>query len=267
LLYLFSQELRAAVEEVLPALSEAGVVVFYLSRDSPTEGVLSLLDKVEAASEDPIPEFYRSGSTVKTPALYIYTSGTTGLPKAAVINQGRLLISSSISTLAGVTCNDVLYIPLPLYHSAGLMIGIRGCIQQGATCVLRNKFSASQFWDDCRKYKVTAFQYIGEILRYLCNTPKKYNDKEHQVRLAVGNGLRLDVWKEFINRFGDIHIYEFYAATEGNALFFNYTRKVGAVGRCNSLLRRMRPFELIKYDVEKDEPIRDAAGNCIRVGR
>ncbi|KAG8541158.1 hypothetical protein GDO81_029596, partial [Engystomops pustulosus] len=71
-------ELRAAVEEVLPALSEAGVVVFYLSRDSPTEGVLSLLDKVEAASEDPIPEFYRSGSTVKTPALYIYTSGTTG---------------------------------------------------------------------------------------------------------------------------------------------------------------------------------------------
>ncbi|XP_075713977.1 long-chain fatty acid transport protein 2-like [Rhinoderma darwinii] len=264
---LAAPELKAAVEEVLPALIEDGVLVFYLSRDSPTEGVQSLLDKVEAASEDPVPESYRSGSTVKTPVLYIYTSGTTGLPKAAVITQGRLLISSSISTLAGVSCNDVLYIPLPLYHSAGLMIGVRGCIQQGATCVLRNKFSASQFWDDCRKYNVTAFQYIGEILRYLCNTPKKNNDKEHHVRIAVGNGLRPDVWKEFTNRFGDIQICEFYAATEGNSFFFNYTGKEGAIGRCNTLLKCMRPFELIKYDVEKDEEIRDAAGHCIRVIR
>ncbi|XP_069837935.1 long-chain fatty acid transport protein 2-like [Dendropsophus ebraccatus] len=262
-----ASELKDAVEEVLPALTDDGVLVFYLSRDSPTEGVESLLDKVEAASESPVPESYRSGSTVKTPALYIYTSGTTGLPKAAVINQGRLLIASSISTISGVTCNDILYIPLPLYHSAGLMIGVRGCIQQGATCVLRTKFSASQFWDDCRKYNVTAFQYIGEIVRYLCNTPKRDNDKEHRVRMAVGNGLRPDVWKEFINRFGDIRIYEFYAATEGNVFFLNHSGKVGSIGRCNGFIRRIRPYELIKYDVEKDEPVRDAAGRCIRVAR
>lgn len=42
----------------------------------------------------------------------------------------------------------------------------------GATVAIRNKFSASQFWDDCRKYDVTIIQYIGEIMRYLCNTPK-----------------------------------------------------------------------------------------------
>ncbi|KAM5172644.1 long-chain fatty acid transport protein 2-like [Mantella aurantiaca] len=260
-------ELRNAVEEVLPALKEKEVLVYYLSRESPTEGVYSLLDKVEAASQEPIPSSFRSGLNVKTPALYIYTSGTTGLPKAAVINQGRLLISSSISTLSGITCKDILYIPLPLYHSAGLMIGIRGCIQHGATCVIRNKFSASQFWDDCRKYNVTAFQYIGEILRYLCNTPKKYNDKDHCVRTAVGNGVRADVWKEFVNRFGSIKMCEFYAATESNCFFFNYTGKIGAAGRSNRFLKTMRPYELIKYDVEKDEPIREASGCCIRVAK
>lgn len=42
----------------------------------------------------------------------------------------------------------------------------------GATCVLRKKFSASQFWNDCRKYNVTVFQYIGELCRYLCKQPK-----------------------------------------------------------------------------------------------
>lgn len=260
-------ELRSAVEDLLPALSEQEVLVFYLSRESPTAGVYSLLDKVEAASQEPVPISFRSGHNAKTPALYIYTSGTTGLPKAAVINQGRLLISSSISTLSGITCKDTVYIPLPLYHSAGLMIGVRGCIQYGATCVIRNKFSASQFWDDCRKYNVTAFQYIGEILRYLCNTPKKDNDKDHCVRIAVGNGVRADVWKEFTNRFGPIKMYEFYAATEGNGFFFNYTGKIGAAGRSNRFLKAMRPYEIIKYDVEKDEPVRDASGRCVRVAK
>lgn len=53
----------------------------------------------------------------------------------------------------------------------------------------------------------------------------------------MGNGVRADVWKEFINRFGPIKMYEFYAATEGNSLFFNYTGKIGATGRSNRFLK------------------------------
>ncbi|KAE8617467.1 hypothetical protein XENTR_v10009083 [Xenopus tropicalis] len=258
-------ELRNAVEEVLPTLKEQNVQIFYLSRESATDGVDSLLDKVEAASDNPVPKSYRSEVNAKSTALYIYTSGTTGLPKAAIVNHGRLLMSSSLSTLAGVTSTDVVYIPLPLYHSAGMMIGVRGCIQKGACCVLRSKFSASQFWDDCRKYNVTVVQYIGEIFRYLCNTPKKDNDKNHRVRLALGNGIRPDVWKEFVHRFGNIKIFEFYAATESNAVFFNYTGKVGAMGRSSFLQKLLRPYGLVKYDVEKDEIVRDASGHCISV--
>uniref|UniRef100_A0A8C6DAV7 long-chain-fatty-acid--CoA ligase n=1 Tax=Moschus moschiferus TaxID=68415 RepID=A0A8C6DAV7_MOSMO len=135
----------------------------------------------------------------------------------------------------------------------------------GATLVLRTKFSASQFWGDCRKYNITVIQYIGELLRYLCNCPQKPNDRDHKVRIAVGNGLRADVWREFIRRFGDIHINEFYASTEGNIGFINYTRKIGAVGRVNYLQRKIINYELIKYDIEKDEPIRDGNGYCIKV--
>uniref|UniRef100_A0A2K5FAC5 long-chain-fatty-acid--CoA ligase n=1 Tax=Aotus nancymaae TaxID=37293 RepID=A0A2K5FAC5_AOTNA len=135
----------------------------------------------------------------------------------------------------------------------------------GATLALRSKFSASQFWDDCRKYNVTVIQYIGELLRYLCNSPQKPNDRDHKVRLALGNGLRGDVWKQFVKRFGDIHIYEFYAATEGNIGLLNYTRKIGAVGRVNYLQKKVITYDLIKYDVEKDEPVRDENGYCVRV--
>ncbi|XP_059954350.1 long-chain fatty acid transport protein 2 isoform X1 [Mesoplodon densirostris] len=262
---LASPELQAAVEEVLPSLKKDDVAVYYVSRSSNTDGVDSFLDKVDEMSTEPIPESWRSEVTFSTPALYIYTSGTTGLPKAAMINHLRIWYGANFAAASGVTENDVVYTTLPLYHSAALLIGLHGCILTGATVVLRAKFSASQFWDDCRKYNVTIIQYIGELLRYLCNYPQKPNDRDHKVRMALGNGLRGDVWREFIKRFGDIHIYEFYASTEGNIGFVNYTRKVGAVGRVNFLQGKVITYELIKYDVEKDEPVRDGNGYCIKV--
>ncbi|XP_029094461.1 very long-chain acyl-CoA synthetase [Monodon monoceros] len=262
---LASPELQEAVEEVLPSLKKDGVAVYYVSRSSNTDGVDSFLDKVDEVSTESIPESWRSEVTFFTPALYIYTSGTTGLPKAAMINHLRTWYGANLAATSGITENDVVYTTLPLYHSAALLVGLHGCILTGATVVLRSKFSASQFWDDCRKYNITVIQYIGELLRYLCNSPQKPNDRDHKVRMALGNGLRGDVWREFIKRFGDVHIYEFYASTEGNIGFMNYTRKVGAVGRVNYLLRKVVTYELIKYDVEKDEPVRDGNGYCIKV--
>ncbi|XP_036391153.1 very long-chain acyl-CoA synthetase-like isoform X2 [Megalops cyprinoides] len=137
----------------------------------------------------------------------------------------------------------------------------------GSTIVLRQRFSASQFWEDCRKHNVTVIQYIGEVLRYLCNTPKKDNDQEHSVRLAIGNGVRADVWREFLNRFGNIQVREFYAATEGNVGFVNYTGKIGAVGRANFFHRKLFPYALIKYDAEREEPMRDSRGLCIEASK
>ncbi|XP_030620690.1 very long-chain acyl-CoA synthetase isoform X2 [Chanos chanos] len=137
----------------------------------------------------------------------------------------------------------------------------------GATVVLRSKFSASQFWDDCRKYNVTVMQYIGETMRYLCNTPKHISDPVHNVRIAIGNGIRADVWREFIKRFGFIDIREIYAATEGNISFINYTGKIGAVGRVNFFHRRLFPYALIKFDPEKEEPVRNSEGFCVEADR
>ncbi|ETE57944.1 Bile acyl-CoA synthetase, partial [Ophiophagus hannah] len=94
---------------------------------------------------------------------------------------------------------------------------------------------------------------------------QKDNDQNHRVRLAVGNGLRADIWREFIRRFGDMRIFEFYAATEANVGFANYSGKIGAVGRLNYFHKKIVQYELIKYDVEKDEPVRDENGYCIKV--
>lgn len=71
----------------------------------------------------------------------------------------------------------------------------------------------------------------------LSHSAQKDNEKNHKVRVAIGNGVRTDVWSEFLNRFGDIQVRELYAATEGNIGFINYTSKVGVVGRVNLVHR------------------------------
>ncbi|KAJ7335641.1 hypothetical protein JRQ81_013582 [Phrynocephalus forsythii] len=257
-------DMLETLEEILPSLQE-DIRVWVMTKESRLPRVDTILDKLEVSSEDPVPADLRIATNLKDPHLYIFTSGTTGLPKAAVISHLQTLKGAAGLWAFGATPDDVIYITLPLYHSAASLLGIGGCIELGATCVLRKKFSASQFWSDCKKYNITVIQYIGELCRYLCKQPVKEGEKNHKVRLAVGNGVRTDVWKEFLHRFGNIKMCEFYGATEGNICFMNHTGKVGSVGRTNFFYKLFFPFDLIKYDFQKEEPIRNKYGWCERV--
>ncbi|KAJ6669674.1 hypothetical protein lerEdw1_000223 [Lerista edwardsae] len=243
-------DMLGILEEILPSLQK-DIKVWVMAKESTLPRVNTILDKLEVAPEDPLPVKLRAARHLKDPVLYIFTSGTTGLPKAAVISQMQVLKGAAGLWAFGATPEDIIYITLPLYHSAASLLGIGGCIELGATCVLRKKFSASQFWSDCKRYNVTVIQYIGELCRYLCKQPVKEGEKDHNVRLAVGNGVRIDVWKEFLQRFGDIKICEFYGATEGNICFMNHTGKVGSVGRTN----RFYKVTIYMYMCEQKRPV------------
>nr|XP_021515534.1 bile acyl-CoA synthetase isoform X3 [Meriones unguiculatus] len=190
----------------------------------------------------------------------------TGLPKPAILSHERVVQMSRVLSFCGISADDVVYNVLPLYHTMGLVLGVLGCLELGATCVLATKFSASRFWADCRQHRVTVIQYVGEVLRYLCNIPEQPEDKKHIVRLAMGNGLRADVWKTFQQRFGPIRIWEFYGSTEGNVGLMNYVERCGAVGKTSCFLRMLFPYELVQFDTETAEPVRDKQGFCIPVG-
>lgn len=56
-------------------------------------------------------------------------------------------------------------------------------------------------------------------------------DTDHQVRGALGNGLRKDVWNEFQSRFKIKDIVEFYGATELPFGLSNLDNVVGSVGK------------------------------------
>ncbi len=124
-----------------------------------------------------------------------------------------------------------MYDCLPLYHSVGGVVATGAVLVRGGAVVIREKFSAREFWDDVVNWDCTLFQYIGELCRYLVNAPEQPREKQHRLRLCCGNGLRADVWQKFQDRFAIPKILEFYAATEGNVSLYNVEGKVGAIGR------------------------------------
>lgn len=190
--------------------------------------------------------------------LYIYTSGTTGLPKAAVIRGTRFaFMSYGVGTSLGIRSDDILYNSLPLYHSNG-GIGLCGQILfNGNTVVTRKKFSASRFFEDCCKYNATVFNYIGETCRYLLAQPQRDFDRKHSIRVALGNGIRPSIWKEFQDRFNIGMIGEFYGATEGNANMINNVGRVGAVGYNSVLVPWVYPIKLVRVDKETGNILRE----------
>ena len=127
-----------------------------------------------------------------------------------------------ITDMGNIT-NPVFYDPLPLYHSAGGIVGIGLMMVFGCTVVIRKKFSVRNFWKDCKKYNCNVSksklnsllfdgytridyikvdhcyfwhiilifqgaQYIGEICRYLLSAPETPEEKEHSLQIMFGNG-------------------------------------------------------------------------------
>jgi fatty-acyl-CoA synthase len=228
--------------------------------DTPVEMLQWQLDDAETANCDPLMGSLPSPQDV---ALLIYTSGTTGLPKAAKVTHRR--ITEWSFWFAGMTDakpDDRLYNCLPMYHSIGGVVAIGSMLVSGGSVVIRQRFSASHFWDDVIQTDCTIFQYIGELCRYLTLSRPNVAERNHQLRLAVGNGLQGDVWRIFQDRFVIPQILEYYAATEGVLSLYNCDGKPGSVGRVPPILEPHYAIKLIRVDQETGEPLRDVEGFC-----
>lgn len=168
---------------------------------------------------------------------------------------------------------------MPLYHSSGAILCFANALLMGATVALGAKFSTRTFWREVRQHDATIIQYVGETLRYLLAAPSEVDpktgrdmDKQHRVRVALGNGLRPDVWNRFKERFGVEYIAEFYGATEGSFATWNLSRNdfgMGAVGRNGWLYSMLVGVgtAIVEVDFSTDLPCRDPKTGLCRVAK
>lgn len=223
------------------------------------EGYLDLSGTLEQQSTDNPPS--TAEVTLGERFGYVYTSGTTGLPKASIQTHRRWFSAQywygKIVMDLGPT--DILYCPIPLYHTNGLHLAWGSAAGGAAALAIRRKFSASGFLDDVRRFDANCFVYIGEICRYLLNQPARPDDADNPLVFCVGNGLRPDIWDAFKRRFGIEKVYELYGAAEGTFIFTNLLNLDHTAGTC------LTPYAVVRYDVDEDEPVRDETGFLQRV--
>jgi fatty-acyl-CoA synthase len=216
-----------------------------------------------ALSDAPLAGAERRRLEINEVVLYVYTSGTTGLPKAARITHSRALRAMyAFGAALKANPDDKAYLCLPMYHTNGGIIGPGLALPFGGSALIRERFSARAFWADVAEQGCTTFVYIGELCRYLLNAPAGPADRVHKMRACIGNGLRPDIFQAFQSRFGLAHVYEFYAATEGNAAMINFDSRPGAIGRIPKWALSRFPVDVVAFDHEANAPARGADGHC-----
>jgi crotonobetaine/carnitine-CoA ligase len=158
----------------------------------------------------------------------IYTSGTTGPSKGVpIVNAHGVAKALEVIRLCEMVETDVIYAPLPLFHSFALLRGVVAALVVGGSCALRERFSASGFWGDVRKLGATVGYCVFSIPQILKKAPPGPDDRDHPLRCLYN--ARHDA--EFEERFG-VRLIEGYGLTEAGVAMYVRPGETVPPGSC-----------------------------------
>jgi len=163
----------------------------------------------------------------------LFTSGTTGPSKGALMPQNyALFMGESVIQSVAYDEQDCLYNALPLFHGNAQVLSFMPALMSGARTVLAERFSASKFWDDVRRYGCTEFNYIGSIVPILCKADPKPDDADNPLQKMFGAAAPKDLFEAFEKRFS-LTLIEGYGMVEiGMPLLSNFrARRPGSCGK------------------------------------
>jgi len=237
-LLLAHASLYPQLAEVRDGLAHVGQIV--IVGGEPPAGCLSwdsLQDGTAASTGCPDIDFAEL-------CLLLYTSGTTGRSKAAMIPHRFVLGQASLMIQGlGLTGDDVLYCPYPMFHLDAAVMTIAPALLLRGVAAIGERFSVSRYWVEMRALKATVFDFMGATLTMLWKQPPSPRDRDHCARL--GWGVPLPAWApEFEARFG-CRLVELYGLTEAGAMIFP---PLGALRRIGSCGKAFGPFDLRLLD-------------------
>ena len=223
---------------------------------------------IDMESIDPetvtLPAWYKADpGRARDLAMVFVSSGTHEPPRATRITNRRWAFSAlGAAAAATLTTRDTVYCCLPLHHPSGTLVSAGSALVGGARLALASKFEPATFWDEIRRYGASVVFYAGEMCRRLVDAAPTLGEANNPVRLFAGSGLRPDVWRRLLDRFGPVAVLDMYASTEANAVLANARgKKIGSVGRP---LPGSPEVAVAAWSFADDDFERDGAGRLIR---
>lgn len=235
--------------ELDPALPTVRRLV--LRGDDPGVTRWPVIDLASLASCDGAPP--APGHRVTDPAMVMFTSGTTGPSKGCVLShrygvrQAELMVEH-----LRLRPDDVLYSPFPLFHVDAAIYTVMVALVLGTTAAIGERFSASGFWEEVRRFGATVFDFMGATLMMTHKQPARPDDADNPARLGWGVPLP-DFAPDFEARFG-VRLVELYGSTDAGIPVYQPLDEPRRPGSCG------RP--IAAYDVQ----LHDEWGQAVPVG-
>ncbi|GGH62908.1 AMP-binding protein [Frigidibacter albus] len=174
---------------------------------------------------------------IHAPAFIVYTSGTTGKPKGVVLTAHSMLWVNAAcwAPIAGLSADDVVLSPLPLFHSYAINISVLGVLATGATERIMPKFSPGRALDLLQKGEVTLLPGVPTMFHYLLLTAReKAITSLGRLRLCISAGAILPAAlnRDFEAQFG-VELLDGYGITETSTMVtMNWPGRNRVMGSC-----------------------------------
>lgn len=165
------------------------------------EGTIDFLDALREQQGQPPQPLLDMDDVV----LMTYTSGTTGMPKGAMLTYRNALFKTAGATFAaGVNDKTATLAVAPLYHIAGMLMGLNVTIYTGATAILMYRFDPMSVLQAIDRYQVSHWYSIAPMNVAVMQVPdaQKFNLKSLRVNPCTSFGITLtqklaDQWRDF----------------------------------------------------------------------
>jgi carnitine-CoA ligase len=185
-------------------------------------------------------------------AAIMYTSGTTGPSKGVMMpNTHCHLFAESTAAITRLTGDDTYFVATPLYHGNAPMMQVYPAMLCGGRAVICPRFSASAWVEQIRRSGATVTTLIGVMMEFVFRQPARPGDRDHRLRVVLGQPAPAAIVEDFKRRFGIRRVLEYYGMTE-IALVTMMPWDDVRPGSCGVAVSEWFDLEIV--DPETDEP-------------
>ncbi len=155
-------------------------------------------------------------------AALLYTSGTTGFPKGALLSHRAMMMNArGAADRLGLTAGDRWTSIIPLFHCAGCILNILGCLQKGAAYVGAPSFDAENMFRVIQSERCTFLSGVPTSYLAMLDHParKDYDLSSLRAGSCGGADANPEILRRCAEEFPMPGLSQVYGQTEGATLF------------------------------------------------